>query len=91
MAMFEKVAHDGIRYVSTCTVAIAQTIEVDSHASDFYRSRALRGRYMNICGRGQDFTESDFKLYQEQFGRLKLVRVWVMEPRKYRLCRQDRR
>lgn len=37
---------------------------------------SLYGRYLNIIGNGAPFTEQDFQLYQEQFGRLKLVRIW---------------
>ena len=54
---------------------LAQLIEVDFAQKDPADS-SLYGRYLNFCGNGEQFTEQDFQLYQKQFGRLKLVRVW---------------
>ncbi|MCX7011330.1 MAG: hypothetical protein NTW86_01970 [Candidatus Sumerlaeota bacterium] len=65
-----------------CSLAAPQTIEVDFGKQD-PTDPALYGRCINICGGGQEFTESDLKLFQEQMGRLKLVRIWGTTFAKY--------
>ena len=57
------------------SAAFAQIIEIDFGKPNSI-DPALYGRYMNLCGPAQEFTKSDLKLYQEQFTRLKLVRIW---------------
>ena len=57
------------------SAGFAQLIEVDFAQKDPADS-SLYGRYLNFNGKRDQFTEQDFQLYQKQFGRLKLVRIW---------------
>ena len=72
--MIQKLLAISARFLG-CSLASAQTIEVNFAKTD-PADPALYGRYMNFCGGGQEFTKSDFQLYQEQFGRLKFERIW---------------
>ena len=57
------------------TLASAQTVGVNFAAHD-PADPALFGRYLNFAGGTDNFSASDFQLYQEQLGRLKMVRIW---------------
>jgi hypothetical protein len=58
-----------------CAIASAQTIEVNFAAHD-PADTALYGRYLNFSGGSDNFNKADFQFYQQQLGRLKMVRIW---------------
>lgn len=82
IAMQEKLLLAVCSCALVCSLAAPQTIEVDFGKQD-PTDPAFYGRYINICGGGQEFTESDLKLFEEQMGRLKLVRIWGTTFAKY--------